>query len=156
MLRCRSKLRFAVIAFLLICMLSGTAHGVDKMSKKQINEQLEYTIAVVRTGATSNIRNDAAKHLADLTREIAPNEIDDKIIADIVSLLDLPVGRIWVASSLANIGPPAKMAIPKLQELIIMEDCHPLAGLSASFAIRRALERMGVTPPPFPVACPNP
>jgi hypothetical protein len=155
MLKCRFTLRVAMIASSLFCLLSCTAQAGNKTSREQINEQLEAVIATVRTGATTNIRDAAAEHLSDLTRQVPPSEIDHKTIADIVSLLDLPIGRLWVASSLANIGPPAKMAIPKLQGLLVVEDCLQLAGLSASFAIRRALERMGVTPPPFPVPCPK-
>jgi len=143
----------AASGFFLSC---GSAQGIGaSMSDRQINQQIKETIAKVREGATPTIRDDAAQRLADLTRTVGPKEVDRKNIRDIVSLLDLPDGRLWVATSLGNIGPRARIAIPKLQELMAVEDCRQVS-MSASLAIRRALENMGVTPPPFPPPLPGP
>jgi len=72
-----------------------------------------------------------------------------KTVADLVSLLDLPVGRYWVAVSLGNLGTRAKTAIPKLQQILAEEDCLQVSK-SAAECIRFALTQMGVTPPPPP------
>jgi hypothetical protein len=147
MLENGSKLCFAVIASACIFFQSGTAHAGDPMSKKQLTE----TIAKVRTGGTSMARTEAAEHLAELTRGISPNKVDDKTIADLVSLLDTSDDsvRYWVAASLGNLGPRARIAVPKLQKTLAAVDCLQGSKTSAS-GIRFALTRMGVTPPPLP------
>jgi hypothetical protein len=119
------------------------------VSKQQLAEDLAKTIAEVRTAATPTICSEAAEHLAQLTRKIDPKKVDDKAIADMVSLLDLPVGRYWVAVSLGNLGRRAKVAVPKLLELLPEEDCAHV-DRSASGGIRWALKKMGIKPPPFP------
>jgi hypothetical protein len=147
MVKYRFRFRFAVIASAYILFLSGTAHAGDHMPKKLLTEQFTKTIMDVRTGATPTIRDEAAQHLAQLTRGIDPEDVDDKTIADLVSLLDLPVGRYWVAVCLGNLGPRAKIAIPKLQKLLTEEDCLQVSK-SAAGGIRYALTKMGVKPPP--------
>jgi len=119
------------------------------MSKSQLKTQLSKTMAKVRTGSTSAIRDEAAEHLAGLTGGIDPNQVDDKTVADLVSLLDQPVGRYWVARCLGNLGTRAEIAIPKLQRLLPKEDCLRV-GKSAAGGIRLALTQMRVTPPPPP------
>jgi len=154
MIKLGSKFCFALIAAACIFPLSGTAHAGDHMSRKQLKEKLTKTIAEVRTGATSTIRDEAAQHLAELTRGIDPNKVDDKTIGDLVSLLDFQVGRYWVAVCLGNLGPRARMAIPKLQQILAEEDCLQVSK-SAAGGIRLALTRMGVTPPPSKCGTPS-
>jgi hypothetical protein len=146
MLKYRSRVRFAVIASALICSLSGSAHATDDaMSKRQLTK----TMAKVRKGKTSTVRTEAAEHLAELTRGIDPQKVDDTTLAELVSLLDISEDsvRYWVAASLGNLGPRARVAVPTLLKLLPEVDC--LRGsLTSAPAIRTALERMGVTPPP--------
>jgi HEAT repeat protein len=148
MLKNGFKPGFAVIAFVLICLLSSTTHATDNpMFKKQLTE----TIAKVRKGRTSNIRTDAAEHLARLTQRIDPNNVDHKTLEELVSLLDTSEDsvRLWVAASLGNLGPRAKVAVPTLLKLLPEVDC--LRGsLTSAPAVRAALERIGVAPPPPP------
>jgi len=130
------------------CIILGTARAKgDPVSKRQLTE----TIAKVRNGKTSVIRAEAAQHLAELTRRIDPDKVDDKTLGELVSLLDTPQDsvRFWVAASLGNLGPRAKLAAPTLLRLLPEADC--LRGsLTSAPAIRLALERIGVTPPPPP------
>jgi hypothetical protein len=130
---------FAIIASAVILVLPSTAFAGKTMSKKRFTE----TMVKVRTGANSTVRNEAAQHLAELTRGIDPNEIDDRTISDLVSLLDVPEARYWVAVCLGNLGPRAKIAVPRLQELLAEEDCLQVSK-SAAGGIRFALARMGV------------
>src|SRR5258706_9922519 len=113
---------FAVIASVwMILLLSGTAHTkAGQPTEKQLTEQLTETVAKVRTGATSAARTEAAEHLAELTRGIDPNQIDDGTISELVSLLDVPEDsvRYWVARCLGNLGPRARIAVPKLQKIL--------------------------------------
>ena len=112
--------------------------------KRQITEN----IAKVRTGATPEIRADAAEHLADLTSGTS-GWVDNKSREDIVSLLDTqedPV-RFWVAVTLGNLGYGARSAIPKLQELLSQADCL-WGDLTEADAIRYALARMHAAVPP--------
>jgi len=112
--------------------------------KRQITE----SIAKVRTGATPEIRADAAEHLADLTSGTS-DWVADIPIADMVSLLDTQEDavRFWVAVTLGNLGYGARRAIPKLQELLSRADCL-WADLSEADAIRYALARMHAAVPP--------
>jgi beta-phosphoglucomutase-like phosphatase (HAD superfamily) len=118
-----------------------------QMRKSEALKQLADNIEMVRTAATSNSRDDAAQKLAKLTRKIDPKKVDDKTLASIIDLLDLPDARYWVAVSLGNLGRRAKVAIPKLQALLAEEDRRKVEK-SAADGIRFALSRMGVTPPP--------
>jgi HEAT repeat protein len=141
-----SRLWFAVIASACFFLLSGTAHAKgDPTFKKQLTE----TIAKVRTGATSAARTEAAEHLSELTRGISPDKVGDASLADLVSLLDSSEDsvRYWVARCLGNLGPRAKIAIPKLQKILAEVDCLRGSKTSAS-GIRFALAQMGITPPP--------
>jgi hypothetical protein len=142
---------FAVIASVwMILLLSGTAHTkAGQPTEKQLTEQLTETVAKVRTGTTPAARTESAQHLAELTHGIDPKEIDDGTISDLVSLMDLSDDgvRYWVARSLGNLGPRAKVAIPKLKGILTEVDCLQGSKTSAS-GIRFALGRMGVKPPP--------
>lgn len=150
MMKSTSKLLLAIIASACVSLLPGSAQATNQhMSKSQLKTQLSKTIAKVRTGSTATIRDEAAKHLAELTRGIDPHEVDDETVTDLVSLLDQPVGRYWVARCLGNLGIRAKIAIPKLQRLLPEEDCLQVSK-SAAEGIRFALTQMGVTPPPPP------
>jgi hypothetical protein len=117
------------------------------MRKSETLKQVADNIEMVRTAATSNSRDDAAQKLAKLTRKIDPKKVDDKTLASMIDLLDMPDARYWVAVSLGNLGGRAKVAIPKLQALLAEEDRRNVSK-SAAGGIRFALSRMGVTPPP--------
>jgi hypothetical protein len=121
------------------------------MVETQLKTQLLEEIAKVRNGETSRSRTEAAERLAMLTRGINPRRVDDATLAEMVSLLDSKEDsvRAWVAGSLGNLGRRAKVAVPKLLELLPEADC--LRGtLTSASAIRVALKRMGETPPPPP------
>lgn len=130
----------------------GTANGTgDRILMRQLKE----TIEKVRTGVPSSIaRTDMAQHLAELTRKIDPKMVDDKTLADIVSLLDTQDDsvRAWVAASLGNLGPRARISIPSLLKILPEVDCIPNIGMTSAPFIRTAISRMGVKPPP-PPAC---
>lgn len=105
----------------------------------------------VQTGKNVDARTNAAEHLASLTRKMADHGVTEGFVTSLVALLDAPDDsvRFWVATALGNLGLSAKAAIPKLQKLLPDADCLNGAITSAS-AIRWALTRMGVTPPPRP------
>jgi len=148
MLNYRSTFHFLVIACALHSSLFCTAQTTAvPMSKRQITE----TMAKVRNGKTSTIRTDAAEHLAELTRGIDPNKVDDATLTELEYLLDTSEDsvRYWVAATLGNLGPRAKVAVPKLLKLLAEVDCAR-GSLTSAPAIRSALERIGVTPPPPP------
>ena len=57
--------------------------------------------------------------------------------------------RFWAATSLGELGPRAKIAVPKLLELLPLVDC--LGGtITSASAVRLALMRIGAVKPPFP------
>lgn len=148
----QSKLCLVVITcacFFLLSTVVCARSGV--MVETQLKTQLLEEIAKVRNGETSRSRTEAAERLAMLTRGINPRRVDDATLAEMVSLLDSKEDsvRAWVAGSLGNLGPRAKVAVPKLLELLPEADC--LRGtLTSASAIRVALKRMGETPPPPP------
>ena len=116
-----------------------------------LNAKLEKAIAQVRITLSPMARAEAAEHLADLIHGAKPNSVDDKTIADMVSLLDIPDDsvRAWTAAAFIHLGRRAKVAAPRLLALLAEVDC--LEGdLTSAASIRPALKRMGVRPPPEP------
>jgi hypothetical protein len=142
----RGLICFAVITLACVVVLSGEAHARgDYVSKRQLRE----TIANVRAGETSTLRTAAAERLFQLTRGKDLDKVDNKSITDLVSILDGSDDsvRYWVARCLGNFGSRARIAIPKLEELLAEVDCLPGSKTSAS-GIRLALSQIGTTPPP--------
>lgn len=147
----QSKSPFAALCATLILLLVGTANAT---SDPMLTRHLTEAISKVQTGGSPSLaRTQAAEHLAELTRGIDPNQVDDKALADLVSLLDTSDDsvRFWVASALGNLGPRAKIAIPKLLKLLPEADCLDGA-ITSAMSIRSALVKMGAPPPP-PSTC---
>jgi len=130
---------FAMVLAMLLTVGSLRAAG-DPAALRQIAE----TIATVRNGTPPTVRPRAAEHLYELTHGINPTTVDDKTVADMVSLLDTTDDsvRLWVAASLGNLG--RLLALGQVE-------CHGKSMPSAG-AIRFALTRMGKKPPPPPCA----
>jgi HEAT repeat protein len=114
-------------------------------------KQIQRMIAAVKAASTPNLRADAASRLAAGMREMEPSYIDDKTFGDLVSLMDSPEDAVRgaAAGALGFLGARSKPAIPKLLEILAKVDCVHGAVTSAD-AIRTALKRIGVTPPPRP------
>src|SRR5580693_2143735 len=142
----------AVYSTVLCATVVLTAMGVaTATTDATIIKQLNETIAKVQTSENPNSRSDAAEHLAQLTRKVDPKEVDDKTLADLVSLLDTweDSVRDSVAISLGNLGPRARVAAPALLEILPEVDCL-WVDASSAHDVRNALKRIGVTPPPPP------
>jgi hypothetical protein len=126
------------------------ANGTDDaITLKDLRE----TIIKVRTmSGPSMARTNAAEHLSQLTRQIEPKKVDDKMLRDMVSLLNIPDDsvRLRVAGAMGNLGPRAKMAVPALLRVIRETDCPPKieTGVTLSGTALLALKRIGVEPPP--------
>lgn len=131
-----------------LVLLAAMAHKMDHSKKVK---ELRETISDVRK-MSGPIRPGAnpAQHLAQLTKEIDPEEVDDKTIEDMVSLLDTPNDfvRAWVAVALGHLGPRAKVAVPALLKVMHDTECVDLKEMTSAGAARVALKRIGVTPPP--------
>lgn len=139
---------FIGVGFLFVAMPTCEARSKDDGT---LVKQIQEMIAKIRTSKTPEVRADAAEHLADLTREIQPKDVDDKTFNDLVSLMDSTDDsvRAGVAAALGFLGPRARPAVPKLLEILPKVDC--LNGtITSADAIRYALKRIGVTPPPRP------
>jgi hypothetical protein len=141
----------SVVWLVLIALSPGLCAQSHAIPKRQLKRQLLETMAKVRNGKTVNSRTDAAEHLQTLTRRINPHKVDETTLTEMVSLLDTQEDsvRFWVAASLGNLGPRAKVAVPRLLKLLPEVDCLRGSVTSAG-AIRVALERMGEIPPPRP------
>jgi hypothetical protein len=139
----RFRIYPAIVISAWMLLSNGALVGQDVSSQQIIIEAIEK----VRTGGTATIRSDAAERLAVLTHDIGPKDINDRTIADIISLLDLPEARFWVAICLGNLKSRAKIAAPRLIKLLAEEDCKYEA-VSTADGIRIALTRIGVKPPP--------
>jgi hypothetical protein len=132
----------------LICALCSAAQSTGSaVSKVQFAE----TIERIRTEKNSTVRANNAANLAAFTRSIDPKKVNDATLREIVSLLNTDDDgvRLWVAASLGNLGPRARIAVPTLLNVLREVDC--LEGdLTSAGAIRLALTRIGETPPPKP------
>ena len=125
---------FGVVVSAVLVLFPTTSSGAA--SHTTILEQLARTIARVRTGETLAVRDNAAERLPELTKSLQPDQVDDKTLADLVLLLDTwdDAVRVPVAMSLGNLGPRAKIAAPKLIQMLPEVDC------------------LGVDVPPAPVS----
>ena len=145
-MRCLVRARFFAVVLFALSAVAGIAQagGVPALTT-----QIKETMAKARTDKTVDARTEAAEHLASLTRKISSKEVTEALVTDITSLLDSPDDsvRYWVATALGNLGPAAKAAVPKLEEMLPKADCINGAITSAS-GIRYALIKMGVKPPP--------
>jgi hypothetical protein len=106
-------------------------------------------VIAIKTEKQIDARRAAAVKLSELTRTIAPDEVDDRTIDDMISLLgtDDDVVLNYVAVSLGNLGPRAKKAVPTLLRILPKADCVQ-GDRTAVAAIRPALRKMGATAPP--------
>jgi hypothetical protein len=130
----------------LVLLSSGVAHaGYKSVSQQELKE----AVAKVQAGGSPSMaRTDAAEHVAELTRKINPQKVDDETLANMMSLLNIHDDsvRYWIARALGNLGPRANMTVPTLLKLLPEADCLNGAITSAS-AIRYALKKMGVKQP---------
>jgi hypothetical protein len=143
-LAARATTIFVMSCFLFCSMANGIGQSMG-------TKQLAQIIAEVRKGKTAKVRTAAAMQLEKRISQLNPDVIDDKTISELASLLNTPEDsvRLWVAVSLGDIGSRAKMAAPALLQLLPEVDC--LRGsLTSAPAIRAALNRIGVQPPPVP------
>jgi hypothetical protein len=151
----RLKCTLVLIGLLFIESRNGSACA--RTQRPATPQNLSAAIAELRSGKhemePDASKDDAGLHLAHVIRRVKPDQVDDKSIADIESLLESSDDyiRFWSATSLGELGPRAKMAVPRLLKLLPVVDC--LNGpITSETAIRLALKRTGVTPPPLP-AC---
>jgi hypothetical protein len=146
----RYRVLLAIICTALAIARAATAN--TEPDRALMNDLIQ-TIAKVRTGESATVRTDAAERLSRLAKRMKPQDVDDKTLSDLVSLLDTHEDsvRAWVAASLGNLGPRAKVAAPRLLEILAQVECIPVVGgLTSEGAIRLALKRMGVKVPPPP------
>jgi hypothetical protein len=148
----RLKSILVLVALTCISPLDDLARG--QTAHPVTSQDLSVAIAELRSGKhevePNANQDDAAAHLAHLISRTKPNQVDDTTIADIESLLDSSNDyiRFWAATSLGELGPRAKIALPKLLELLPVVDCLDGTITSAS-AVRGALMRIGAVKPPY-------
>lgn len=146
------RMRFSRLFSLALCVVLSAMDGIDRASAgSALMEQIKETMAKARSDKTANARTEAAEHVASLTQKLSSKEVTEALVTDLTSLLDSPDDsvRFWVAMALGNLGPAAKAAVPKLEDILPKADCINGAITSAS-GIRYALIKMGIKPPPPP------
>jgi HEAT repeat protein len=138
---------FRFLSVALCLTLSAIAQIAEASEGPALMKQIKESIAKVSSGKTVDAMTEAAERLASLTQKVSSKEVTDALVTDITSLLDSPDDsvRYWVATALGNLGPAAKAAVPKLQEMLPKADCINGAITSAS-GIRYALIKMGIKP----------
>jgi HEAT repeat protein len=145
-------MRFPRLFFLGLCFAFSAVVGTTQARRLSAQVgQIEEAIAKVRSSKTVDARTNAAEHLEAITQKIKSEEATDALVTKITALLDSPDDsvRYWVARALGNLGPAAKSAAPKLEEMLPKADCVNGA-ITSSSGIRYALIRMGIKPPPAP------
>jgi len=145
-------MNLVLIASAWITLVSVVSAAQGGQSERQFSEQITHAIANVRSGNSPSARTEAAEQLAELTRKVDSKKLDDRTVADLVSLLDASDDSVvyWVARCLGNLGSRASSAIPKLQKKLAEVDCIEGSKTSAS-GIRFALSQLGA--PPAPSKC---
>jgi HEAT repeat protein len=131
---------------------------MEQASRKPTDmNQITETMAKVRSDKTVDSRTEAAEHLANLAQKMSSKDVTETLVTEITSLLDSPDDsvRYWVAMALGNLGPAAKAAAPKLEEMLPKAECTNGAITSAS-GIRYALFKMSIKPTPSPKCVPEP
>src|SRR5215467_9323101 len=120
-------------AALLLILLSAVS-GIAQANRGPALKNIKDTITEAGSEKTVGARTNAAEHLARLTKQIGSKEITNALVIDIMSLLNSPDDsvRYWVARALGNLGPAAKAAVPKLEELLPKADCISGTKTSAS------------------------
>jgi hypothetical protein len=145
----RSRLALVVLGIGLAA-LAWVALANTNGSSVVLN-QIQATVAGVRSGKTVDARTESAERLANLTQQLPYTDVTVALVSSITPLLDSPDDsvRYWVAIALGNLGPAAKSAAPKLEEMLPEADC--INGvITSARGIRYALLRMGIKPPPPP------
>ncbi len=139
------------VSVALCFVLSAGAGSARASGGPALVEQIKGTMVKVQSEKTIDARTESAEHLAHLTKKISSKEVTETLLTDLTSLLDSPDDsvRYWVAMALGNLGPAAKAAVPKLEEILPKADCLNGAITSAG-GIRYALIKMGIKPPPAP------
>ena len=139
---------------------STTQKGSLAQTHPVTSQELSAAIEELRSGKhevqPDANKDDAGLHLVHLLRRSRPDQVDDRTIADIESLLDSSDDyiRFWAAASLGELGPRAKVALPKLLKLLPVVDCIR-GDLTSAGAVREALMKIGNVKPPFP-SCKKP
>lgn len=143
---------FSVAFCFLLCAVAGVPRASGGPA---LITQIKDTMVKVRSDKTVDARTEAAEHLASLTQKISGKQVTEKLVTEVTSLLDSRDDsvRYWVARALGNLGPAARSAAPKLLEMLPEADCLNGVITSAS-AIRYALVKMGIKPPPRPKCTP--
>jgi HEAT repeat protein len=145
-------MRLSRLVSVALCFVLSAGAGTARASGgPALMEQIKGTMAKVQSDKTVDARTAAAEHLASLTKKISSKEVTETLVTDLTSLLDSPNDsvRYWVAIALGNLGPAAKAAVPKLEEMLPKADCLDGA-LTSAGGIRYALIKMGIKPPPAP------
>lgn len=106
-------------------------------------------IKKVKSSTTPTSRTEAAQTLAQYLKKIDPQKVKEEALDDIIQLLDSKEESVqaWIAAGLGNLGPRAKKAAPKLLKML-PEAERTDGSLTSAPAIRMALTKMKVTPPP--------
>lgn len=147
---CR-RIRTLQVLVLFSMMMTSFLDAKASRNETLLNNKVHVLIGMVRTGSNASVREDAAYQLFGLLRvRKSARKVNEENIEAIVGLLsssDDDLVRNWVASSIGRIGRRAKIAIPKLLELLSEVDCLPVSRSSAQ-SIRYALGSLGAPVPP--------
>jgi hypothetical protein len=136
-----------LMALLCAPLAGGMAHA-NPATARTIMVKIDSAVLDVRHEGTINARTDAAERLAGLVPSVQGKSARGALVGVLVKLLDSRDDgvRYWVARAIGNVGPAAKIAIPRLQKLLARVKCLNGAITSAD-GIRYALFQLGVKPP---------
>jgi hypothetical protein len=141
----RISLRGAIFIFVMLVL-----RGPYSLLAAQTSiASMQATVKAIKTEKMVDARRTAAVRLSELTRTIAPDQVDDHMLDEMISLLDTPDDVVlnYVTVSLGNLGPRAKKAIPTLLSILPKADCVQ-GDRTAAAAIRPALRKMGAAAVP--------
>jgi hypothetical protein len=136
-----------IIVMLIMIGGTGKITGLNAATTSK-SETMLIEIEKIKQESSSMQKAAHAYQLFFAIRQQPLNEITDEIVSELATLMGDPndAVRLWVAMSLAHIGPHASASIPALESALKEIECI-YGSVTSEPAIRFALAKMGRSPP---------
>lgn len=158
MVKAAMKLRknsFFMFMFILVA-TTLSSRGFAEAAPQSDLAEVQNNLERVRTERDNRLRYELAIALAEKIGRLKPEDVPDRLIDDVASLLTSSddAVRYWAALALAQLGPRAERAVPTLEAALRDRECegYPneprvVRSLTSADGIRTALRRISGSVP---------